>query len=355
MDLPPLPPDDSVIDPILLAQSAAALASQGASNEPQKQENAVWTCRNETTLLDYLLEVMSKSGDGLNFKEATWKASAHRVNSDSREKGGPKTWQSCKSKFQKLKALFLVICEIMGNSGWTWSDEKGACIDAASSGTWDAFVKRNKAAKPLRNAGWTHLKTFRQLMPDAAPKGSHVFRPRTALAQVTLPESQHESQPPSQPNEDEDDDGRSQTWSIEEKDSDNEQEKEKENEPVPPPSSAPKTPASGSRKRKPADSNAGTVKKPRLSGGAAALSGLSDHMGQFNKLMELALVPPTPAANPVDIAPSPVRLKNAVKRARELETWMEKVDLAVDIYDTFEDGDEELRIIWVKRKVGIEA
>ncbi|KAK7015224.1 hypothetical protein R3P38DRAFT_3570500 [Favolaschia claudopus] len=105
MDLPPLPPDDSVIDPILLAQSAAALASQGASNEPQKQENAVWTCRNETTLLDYLLEVMSKSGDGLNFKEATWKASAHRVNSDSREKGGPKTWQSCKSKFQKVAVV----------------------------------------------------------------------------------------------------------------------------------------------------------------------------------------------------------------------------------------------------------
>ncbi|KAK6987883.1 Myb-DNA-bind-3 domain-containing protein [Favolaschia claudopus] len=305
MDLPPLPPDDSVIDPILLAQSAAALASQGASNEPQKQENAVWTCRNETTLLDYLLEVMSKSGDGLNFKEATWKASAHRVNSDSREKGGPKTWQSCKSKFQKLKALFLVICEIMGNSGWTWSDEKGACIDAASSGTWDAFVKRNKAAKPFRNAGWTHLKTFRQLMPDAAPKGSHVFRPRTALAQVTLPESQHESQPPSQPNEDEDDDGRSQTWSIEEKDSDNEQEKEKENEIC----SVACSPA-------------------------------------------IVCSEPTPAANPVDIAPSPVRLKNAVKRARELETWMEK---AVDIYDTFEDGDEELRIIWVKRKVGIEA
>ncbi|KAK7008489.1 hypothetical protein R3P38DRAFT_3210741 [Favolaschia claudopus] len=114
-------------------------------------------------------------------------------------------------------------------------------------------------------------------MPDATPKGSHVFRPHTALAH----------------------------------------------------------PASTSRKRKPADSNAGTLKKPCLSGGAAALS--------------------------IDIAPSPVRLKNAVKRARELETWMEKVDLVsffdvlMNIYDTFEDCDEELRIIWVKRKVGIEA
>lgn len=62
--------------------------------------------------------------------------------------------------------------------------------------------------------------------------------------------------------------------------------------------------------------------------------------------------------------PTPVRLQNAIKRARTLETWMEKGKLvsllevleasksAVDVYESLED-DDELRILWVKRKVGI--
>jgi hypothetical protein len=116
-----------------------------------------------------------------------------------------------------------------------------------------------------------------------------------------------------------------------------------------------------SHKRKAADSTAGTAKKPRVSGGAAALQGISEQMGDFNDIMRLAFGTSTGSS---DMPPTPVRLKNAVKRARALETWMKKDQLctlldvlenstkAVDIYATLED-DEELRIMWVKRKVGI--
>ncbi|KAJ6564574.1 hypothetical protein B0H19DRAFT_942384, partial [Mycena capillaripes] len=138
--------------------------------------NAHWTPRNEAKLLSHLVEKRATAGDGMSFTKPTFMAAAAAVNEDSLEKGGPKTWEACKSKFQKLKALFLLICEVIGNSGWTWSDEHGACIDASSSGVWDAFVKNRPLAAPFRNAGWAHLEAFRTLMPESTPRGAHCGR-----------------------------------------------------------------------------------------------------------------------------------------------------------------------------------
>ncbi|KAJ7200242.1 hypothetical protein B0H12DRAFT_962177, partial [Mycena haematopus] len=131
--------------------------------------NAHWTERNEIKLLNHLIENRAAAGDGITFKKPTWTSAAVAVNEDEHVKGGPKTADSCKSKFQKVRLLYLLICEIIGNSGWTWNDKHGACITAASSGTWDAFVKSRRAAEPFRNAGWVHLDAFRDLMPDAIP------------------------------------------------------------------------------------------------------------------------------------------------------------------------------------------
>ncbi|KAJ6477708.1 hypothetical protein C8R45DRAFT_833535 [Mycena sanguinolenta] len=319
-----------MIDPTLLAQSAAA--RQGVAS------NAHWTERNEIKLLNHLIENCAAASDGITFKKPMWTAAAVAVNDDEHVKVQLTSFQ--------LKSLYLLICKIIGNSGWTWNDKHGACITAASSGTWDVFVKSRRAAEPFRNAGWVHLDAFRDLMPDAIPKGTHVFR---ALGAFSQPEE-----------EEEDNNGRySLDWESFQKDSDGEDQADKENdEPHVP---TPRTPAPPTtRKRAAAAPASGTAKKPRLSGGATALQGISEQMGDFNEIMRVAF---GPTGGGAELPPTPIRLKNASKRAQKLETWMGKGDLlslidvlesstkAVDAYDTLED--DELRVMWVKRKVGI--
>jgi hypothetical protein len=120
-----------------------------------------------------------------------------------------------------------------------------------------------------------------------------------------------------------------------------------------------------SRKRTAAAHATGTAKKPRVSGGAAALTDIAGQFTDFNDIIRVAFGGPGPSnSTSIDMPPTPVRLQNAIKRARTLETWMEKGKLvsllevleasksAVDVYESLED-DDELRILWVKRKVGI--
>ncbi|KAJ7622595.1 hypothetical protein DFH06DRAFT_1482076 [Mycena polygramma] len=349
--------------PVLLAESAAPRNPRNTVAPVQKKppKNAYWSLRNENKFLLHLIAHKPAAGDGINFTKTVYVSAAVAVNEDSLERGAPKNWEACKSKFQKLRGLFTVICEIIGNSGWAWDDKRGACIDASSTGVWDAFVKHRPLAKPFRNEGWVHLASFRSLMPDSIPRGGHVYRPQNADTQLSFP-SQHEDL-------DNDYDGRdgSQDWDIEKPvegsgnlgDSDDERDDgDKENEPVP---QTPAPPAS--RKRSAAEPATGTAKKLRVSSSnsRAVLEGISNQMGDFNDIFRLALGPDK-AAN--ELPSTPVRLKNATKYAREVETWMDKGKLialldvfennknAVDVYDTLKD-DADLRILWVKKKVGI--
>lgn len=78
------------------------------------------------------------------------------------------------------------MCAIINNSGWAWDDDRGACIGVAQEGSWVEWVKKNPKAAPFRNAGWCHLEAFKTLMPEAAPRGNHVFRTGFS-AQTVLP------------------------------------------------------------------------------------------------------------------------------------------------------------------------
>jgi CRISPR/Cas system endoribonuclease Cas6 (RAMP superfamily) len=94
------------------------------------------------------------------------------------------------------------------------------------------------------------------------------------------------------------------------------------------------------------------------------LQGISEQFGDFNEIMCLALGPG--GTDSSTLPPTPVRLQNATKRARRVETWMEmpqtlkfldvlkKNKAAMDIYATFnDDEDTEFRIMWVKSKIGL--
>jgi hypothetical protein len=102
--------DDSLIDPVLLAESAAARNAAASAQDSavlikKHAKNAHWFPRNERKLLEHLIEKRAAAGDGTSFTKTTFTSAAAAVNADSCEKGAPKTWETCKSKFQKVWQL----------------------------------------------------------------------------------------------------------------------------------------------------------------------------------------------------------------------------------------------------------
>ncbi|KAJ6598575.1 hypothetical protein B0H10DRAFT_1747901, partial [Mycena sp. CBHHK59/15] len=127
---------------------------------------ASWTVPDETELVESLVDAVAAAGDGTNFTAKTWTAAAACVNKIL-AKGAPKTGESCKSKYQKLKALYVVVCNMIKNSWWTWIDEGGVCIGVTNEGTWDAWVEKHPKGMLFRNVGWIHLHAFCRLIPEA--------------------------------------------------------------------------------------------------------------------------------------------------------------------------------------------
>ncbi|KAJ7892701.1 hypothetical protein B0H13DRAFT_1886588 [Mycena leptocephala] len=80
---------------------------------------------------------------------------------------------------------------IKGVSGFSWSDEHGANISAASQGAWDAWVAVNPKAARFRNKGWPFYDLLAPLMPSKA-KGGNVFR---AGARAPAPPAERSSSP----------------------------------------------------------------------------------------------------------------------------------------------------------------
>ncbi|KAH9051664.1 hypothetical protein EDB87DRAFT_1735101 [Lactarius vividus] len=82
--------------------------------------NTFWSPIDEDTLLDYLWDHRSEAGEGMSFKAPTLTGAAAKVQ-EMTTKGGPKMMGSCKNKWGKFKELYLIICNIKSQSGFTWS------------------------------------------------------------------------------------------------------------------------------------------------------------------------------------------------------------------------------------------
>ncbi|KAH9021496.1 hypothetical protein EDB85DRAFT_2152307 [Lactarius pseudohatsudake] len=137
--------------------------------------NTFWSPIDEDTLLDYLWDHRSEAGEGMCFKAPTLTGAAAKVQ-ETTTKGGPKTMGSCKNKWGKFKELYLVICDIKSQSGFTWSDEQGATIGPESTSVWEVYVKKKPGAERFRNKGWGHFYKVQRLMPSNA-RGQNIFRP----------------------------------------------------------------------------------------------------------------------------------------------------------------------------------
>ncbi|KAJ7604324.1 hypothetical protein B0H17DRAFT_1154525 [Mycena rosella] len=322
------------IDPVLLeADKRAWQAAAAPSSAPatQRKPQNSWTDSDEKKMMAMAVEKFSGTGDNENFGKPFWTSVAADLNQQL-TKGAPKDADSCKSKYNKLKLVYNTVHEIIQNSGWAWTMSMGLVSVPQTKGHGMPMSRKTQGCSVLQC-------------------GMHnVFRP---AFQPTV-----EFQTP----EDDDNwDGHSVDWNLEKmteqepgERSDGESNKENKK--------APKTPpAAGSRKRAAPDSAAGTAKKSRSSlTSASALHDVAGGISDFNDIFRIAFAPSTVSA---EIPPTPAHLESAIERAQKLETWLDKPKLvellevledkksAVDVYNSLDD--EDLRIMWVKRKVGI--
>jgi hypothetical protein len=68
--------------------------AHNSSKTQATKEQAQWTIQYESILLKFLISVKSASGDGTNFKKATWNTATIKVNANCK-KGAAKTPDSC--------------------------------------------------------------------------------------------------------------------------------------------------------------------------------------------------------------------------------------------------------------------
>ncbi|KAF8060684.1 hypothetical protein FPV67DRAFT_1673535 [Lyophyllum atratum] len=140
------------------------------------KKNAIWTEADETALLSFLWEKKAEAGDGGNFKKTTWKAAEVFMAGLFTGEGGPKTANSRKGKYARLRDTCLVIVDIKAQSGFSWDDELGASIGPHNLTVWEAYVTRKPPARNFANSGWVHFHDVHRLLPSRA-RGMNVFRP----------------------------------------------------------------------------------------------------------------------------------------------------------------------------------
>ncbi|KAJ7789819.1 hypothetical protein B0H14DRAFT_3502547 [Mycena olivaceomarginata] len=145
-------------------------ATTATSGGPLKAD---WLPAEGHALLDHLLlpEVKAKAGDGGNFLAAIWTEAAV-ILAPNVTRGAPKTAKVCKNKYGQFRATLKIVEHVAGNSGWHWSDENGANIDATTKSTWDDYVKAHPKAHHYRNRGWEFRWKMLQLTAGGIPSDS---------------------------------------------------------------------------------------------------------------------------------------------------------------------------------------
>ncbi|KAJ7776063.1 hypothetical protein DFH07DRAFT_951971 [Mycena maculata] len=324
-------------------------------------ESAIWTTPETKKLVDFLVDQVSRAGDGGNFLTAVWNEAAALL-APMLKDGGPKTAKVCRNKYTQLHGLFKVVREIKKVSGWHWDDNTGASITADTKSSWDDYVRVHPNAKPFRNKGWPYYSQLEELVPPET-SSIHIYRP----SQGTGAGDSDEDLVPSDDNdeqEDEDNNG-----------GDNdEQEYEEMSHPrrARPPSprwdienssSSPNTAASQTsfdapaRKQRQAATPGPSRRLRPPAPGPAALSQLASSVTDVSESLRSALGPPDRGGLPA----TPKRQMNAMARAQKLEGWLGDEKLAAfieileqdvhaaDAYSTLTN--DALRRAWITRRL----
>ncbi|KAH9172560.1 hypothetical protein EDB89DRAFT_1964914, partial [Lactarius sanguifluus] len=322
---------------------------------PATPTTTQWTLSDEKLLVGFLHEHRAASGDGGNFKMATFQAAAAIVEA-KRTIGGPKTMKACQNKWAALRRMFRAVQAIINHTGWNWCDEKGANIQPDQAGAWSSFCNTHKAAKPFRNSGWVHLEGVSGIMP-ATVRGANVFCPSQGLMGLDQGYGREDTPEASQ-----------EELATQADEFENRTPVETSDDMALALQPVPVTPArhvwgaastSSSCKRERALSQTPPPSSKKIKAtGADAIKGLTQSISRFgdNICQVLAMDP---------ILRTPHRRKEALKLAQQ-EEWLSRGDLlifysvlekdinAVDAYVSIDRDDHEFCEMWVRDKVDIE-
>ncbi|KAG2342749.1 hypothetical protein BDR05DRAFT_1025627 [Suillus weaverae] len=152
---------------------------EGKGKTSNHKEAAVWTVKEEVSLLDFLY--CNKMGmDGVTFNKKVYLAAAALLTQQyTDQKGGKKTYAACKTKFSSLKSSYHAAVDLKFGGlslGFTWTDDGGACIDDSSASVWAGYVKSHSNTKQFQNKGFPHFDIFNLLTASNATNGIHVHR-----------------------------------------------------------------------------------------------------------------------------------------------------------------------------------
>ncbi|KAK0440670.1 uncharacterized protein EV420DRAFT_1252435, partial [Desarmillaria tabescens] len=130
--------------------------------------NASWMPADVECMLEVLDGHKAAAGDGVSFKAVVWNAVMDECNKILTEV--ERLLLHVKTSMVRcLVRTFNIICDIKRVSGWHWSDETGASINAESASTWDDYARKHKGAKPFHNHGWQYLGAMEKLRGSSEP------------------------------------------------------------------------------------------------------------------------------------------------------------------------------------------
>ncbi|KAG1802340.1 hypothetical protein EV424DRAFT_1331516, partial [Suillus variegatus] len=153
-------------------RSGHSLRSKGQVNAPSTTTHckpaAHWTLEEETTLIQYLQQHTSTTGDATstNFKKSVFQGAVMYLKGNfPQQQGREKLWSTCQTKWANVSLILSLINQILYIMWFLWSDMDGAGITLEYESTWGSFVKSHKAAKPFKNKGFLHFEIIHQMMP----------------------------------------------------------------------------------------------------------------------------------------------------------------------------------------------
>ncbi|THV00664.1 hypothetical protein K435DRAFT_794001 [Dendrothele bispora CBS 962.96] len=135
-------------------------------------QDAKWSDLNLAHLVDFFHENRFSMGEGGNPKKALLTAAAEYMKEKVPvpDKGGPKTPNSIRHKFTKLKAIYEAIQKVVDGeaSGLTYTNSHGCNIQEHNAGVWNNYIKTHPDIKDFCNKGWPLSDCMNKIVPHKA-------------------------------------------------------------------------------------------------------------------------------------------------------------------------------------------
>ncbi|KAF7329124.1 putative transposase [Mycena kentingensis (nom. inval.)] len=381
----------SVVMPPKKKKASADPGTDANADVPgKKPPQCCYSAQDLVTMMEVVVRHKDQLGDPAGLKGFLASLIAAELNPPC--KGAPKTASSVQAQFRKQKANWTAVVGIENNSGFApWDKERGANITPEKAAVWDAYVAKNKSAKPFRNCGFPLYDYFEEILPKSvlAFRGKGVFRPMTGAQEGDDSEDDEDNadkdiassasdcnEPPRH---------QSPAWDIESGSDDD------TTEPVSAPlaSAAPATPAPVQLRKRGASETplpSSRPQKARIAGPKHTASqtpanrrsaadraeerfnAINGHLQETTTVLRELLAPPAPSApTPTELLATPARLSAAVRRVRKFESvWLpdylcmqftdmleQHRELVASYIANWDDENVSYGRQWILRKLGV--